>query len=178
MVLRRCQLPGAFDTLSFGDGRVLAVASPVARTARSLKPRSGSSQRAFPGPPRRHRCRGAQGHPVSSRNWMSNSRRANDVYVIVPPIRLPGRSRSSATRAARQAGHHRGGGNIGLYVARAMEAREKVVRSKVIEANRNRAVEISEDLERTVVLHGNALPRNFCARRRCRRRILGGCHQR
>ncbi|MFY0614851.1 MAG: Trk system potassium transporter TrkA, partial [Hyphomicrobiaceae bacterium] len=50
-----------------------------------------------------------------------------------------------------------GGGNIGLFVARAIEEREHNVRVKMIENRRDRAIQIAESLQRTVVLHGDAL---------------------
>ncbi|MCB1499186.1 MAG: Trk system potassium transporter TrkA, partial [Bauldia sp.] len=49
-----------------------------------------------------------------------------------------------------------GGGNIGLYVARSLEARTRA-KVKIIETSRDRAVEIADQLRRTVVLHGNSL---------------------
>jgi trk system potassium uptake protein len=50
-----------------------------------------------------------------------------------------------------------GGGNIGLYVARTLEARQSSTRVKIIEHTRERAVAIADQLRRTVVLHGSAL---------------------
>ena len=50
-----------------------------------------------------------------------------------------------------------GGGNIGLYVARTLEARRKSARIKIVEQSRARAIDIAERLRRTVVLHGSAL---------------------
>src|SRR5690606_28459698 len=50
-----------------------------------------------------------------------------------------------------------GGGNIGLYVARAMESKGGRTKVKLIENNRDRAVAIADQLRRTVVLHGSAL---------------------
>ncbi len=50
-----------------------------------------------------------------------------------------------------------GGGNVGLAVAEALEARHERVRAKVIELNRNVAEHAADSLERTVVLHGNAM---------------------
>ena len=46
-----------------------------------------------------------------------------------------------------------GGGNIGLYLARELERTNQV---KVIERDRRRARTISEQLDRTIVLHGDA----------------------
>ena len=50
-----------------------------------------------------------------------------------------------------------GGGNVGLTVAEALEAREGRVRAKVIERNRACAERAAEALERTIVLHGDGL---------------------
>jgi trk system potassium uptake protein TrkA len=50
-----------------------------------------------------------------------------------------------------------GGGNVGLYVAKQIEERQPNLRVKVIEASRARAVEIADQLGRTVVLNGTAL---------------------
>lgn len=50
-----------------------------------------------------------------------------------------------------------GGGHIGLYVARAIEKRQRRVRLKIIEADRSRALYIADQLERTPVLNGSAL---------------------
>jgi trk system potassium uptake protein TrkA len=50
-----------------------------------------------------------------------------------------------------------GGGNVGLGVAQALEARTERVRAKVIEKNRSIAEKAADVLERTIVLHGDAL---------------------
>lgn len=50
-----------------------------------------------------------------------------------------------------------GGGNIGLYVARSLEARGPRAKVKIIEASRERAIGIADQLRRTVVLHGSSL---------------------
>jgi trk system potassium uptake protein TrkA len=50
-----------------------------------------------------------------------------------------------------------GGGNIGLYVAKALEARQSRTKVKIIEDTRERAIAIADKLRRTVVLHGSAL---------------------
>ena len=50
-----------------------------------------------------------------------------------------------------------GGGNIGLYVARSLEARGSRAKIKIIEASRERAISIADQLRRTVVLHGSSL---------------------
>lgn len=50
-----------------------------------------------------------------------------------------------------------GGGNVGLAVARALEARTERVRVKVIEKNRDIAESAADLLDRTIVLHGDGL---------------------
>ncbi len=50
-----------------------------------------------------------------------------------------------------------GGGNVGLAVANALEARTDRVRTKVIEKKRKTAELAAEALERTIVLHGDGL---------------------
>jgi len=50
-----------------------------------------------------------------------------------------------------------GGGNVGLAVAKALEARTKRVRVKVIEKDRQVAERAADTLERTIVLYGDGL---------------------
>ncbi|AWB48533.1 Trk system potassium transporter TrkA [Gemmobacter aquarius] len=50
-----------------------------------------------------------------------------------------------------------GGGNVGLGVARALEARTDRVRAKVIEKNRAVAERAADALERTIVLNGDGM---------------------
>ncbi|NJM82633.1 MAG: Trk system potassium transporter TrkA [Tabrizicola sp.] len=50
-----------------------------------------------------------------------------------------------------------GGGNVGLGVARALEARTDRVRAKIIEKNRQTAERAADALERTIVLHGDGM---------------------
>lgn len=50
-----------------------------------------------------------------------------------------------------------GGGNVGLAVAKELEARQGRIRAKVIEKDRGKAEIAAEALERTIVLHGDGL---------------------
>lgn len=50
-----------------------------------------------------------------------------------------------------------GGGNVGLSVSRALEARTERVRAKVIEKNREIAETAADALDRTIVLNGDGL---------------------
>lgn len=50
-----------------------------------------------------------------------------------------------------------GGGNVGLAVARALEARTDRIRAKIIEKDRSRAEYAADNLTRTIVLHGDGM---------------------
>ena len=50
-----------------------------------------------------------------------------------------------------------GGGNVGLIVAKSLEEGDRRVHAKVIEADRECAERIADQLERTIVLHGDGL---------------------
>lgn len=50
-----------------------------------------------------------------------------------------------------------GGGNVGLGVARALEARNDKIRAKIVEKNRAIAEKAADALERTIVLNGDGL---------------------
>ena len=50
-----------------------------------------------------------------------------------------------------------GGGNVGLRIAKTLEASETRIRAKIIETNRSRAELAAGSLERTIVLYGDGL---------------------
>ena len=50
-----------------------------------------------------------------------------------------------------------GGGNIGMFLARELEANHDWVRAKIIEQNKERAEAIAGDLEKTIVIHGSVI---------------------
>ena len=50
-----------------------------------------------------------------------------------------------------------GGGNVGLAVAKALEGRAERLRARVIEKNRACAEHAADELERTIVLHGDGM---------------------
>ena len=52
-----------------------------------------------------------------------------------------------------------GGGNVGLLVAKALDAKGRGIRAKVIERDRRIAERAADALERTIVLNGDALDR-------------------
>lgn len=56
-----------------------------------------------------------------------------------------------------------GAGNVGLAVARALEARTDRIRAKIIEKNRATAEIAADSLERTIVLHGDGMDSDILA---------------
>lgn len=56
-----------------------------------------------------------------------------------------------------------GAGNVGLAVARALEARTDRIRAKIIEKNRATAEIAADSLERTIVLHGDGMDSDLLA---------------
>ena len=157
MVLRRLALPGAFDVMSFAEGQIAIVGvtceeecpvvdTPLAqltelfpdlrsvvvgivRDNRIFVPRSGDQMLV-----------GDEVYFVAARDEVERT------------LSIFGHEEKQASRVIIA-----GGGNIGLFVARELEARGSRARAKIIEASRSRAIAIADDLSRTVVLHGSAL---------------------
>jgi len=157
VVLRRLALPGAFETASFFDGGVLAIGVNCGPDCPIVDTPIRQLAELFPDLPATivGIVRNSELIPVTSDARLETG---DDAYVIVPTdqvartLKIFGHEESQARRIIIA-----GGGNIGLFVARAIEEREHNVRVKVIENRRERAVQIAEALQRTVVLHGDAL---------------------
>ncbi|BAF89080.1 MULTISPECIES: Trk system potassium transporter TrkA [Azorhizobium] len=161
MVLRRLSLPGAVDTVSFGDGSVVIAgvlcgeACPVVDT-----PLTQLTQ-LFPDLPATIVAINRNGKVMATRS--SDQIQTGDIAYFVAPADQVGRTLSIF-------GHDEipakriiigGGGNIGLYVAQELEKRNAAARIKVVESNRERAQAIAEGLSRSVVLHGDSLAREI-----------------
>ncbi len=157
MVLRRLELPGAFESLSFGDGKVQAIGIACDEDCPVVDTPIRQLSELFPDLPAVIVAVVRNG-TLFVPHQDEELKTGDDVYVIVRAdqvvrtLKIFGHEESLARKVVIA-----GGGNIGFYVARALETRATAVRAKVIEANRARAIEISEALSRTVVLHGSAL---------------------
>lgn len=157
MVLKRIAMPGATDVVSFGDGKISMVAiecleeCPIVDTPlKQLTELFPNLNATVVGVSRG----GKLFVPRSSDRLL-----AGDLaYVIAArdhvrrTLGLFGHDEQEATRIVIA-----GGGNIGLYVARTIEARKGRTRVKIIEAGRERAANAAAELDRTVVLRGSAL---------------------
>jgi len=157
VVLRRLALPGAFETASFSDGNILAIGVNCGPDCPIVDTPIRQLAELFPDLPASivGIVRDGELVPATSEARLEIG---DDAYVIVPAdqvartLKIFGNEESQARRIIIA-----GGGNIGLFVARAIEEREHNVRVKIIESRRERAVGIAETLQRTVVLHGDAL---------------------
>lgn len=161
MVLRRLAIPGAFDTVTFAEGAVVgmgitcdedcpivdtplmqltelfpdlkAVVVGVAREGRLFVPRSADALLV-----------GDQVYAIADREHVTRV------------LNLFGHQEKMASRVVIA-----GGGNIGFYVARALETRNVRTTLKIVEASRDRAIAIADELRRTVVLNGSALDQDI-----------------
>jgi trk/ktr system potassium uptake protein len=157
MVLRRLRLPGAVDTVQFADGEVIVLGiechedCPVVDTPLSqLTELFPDLQAVVVGVLR-------DGRLFVPRS--ADSMLVGDlVYVVAHKDQV---RRTLGIFGHNEQEAHRvviaGGGNIGLFVASMLESRVAKARVKIIEATRERAVAIADQLKRTVVLNGNAL---------------------
>lgn len=157
MVLRRISLPGATDVVRFADSKILLVAIECLEDCPVVNTPLAQLSELFP-----DLTSTVVGVVRGERLFVPHSAdqlvTGDLAYVVTGKdqvrrtLGLFGHEEQEATRMVIA-----GGGNIGLYVARALEQRQSRTRVKIIEATRERAVAIADELRRTVVLHGSAL---------------------
>lgn len=157
MVLRRIALPGASDVVRFADGKVATVAIECLEECPVINTPLAQLSELFPDLPSTVVGVSRNGRlfvPHSSDQLL-----AGDLAYVVTTkdqvrrtLGLFGHDELEASRIVIA-----GGGNIGLYVARALEQRQIRTKVKLIENTRERAIAIADQLRKTVVLHGSAL---------------------
>ncbi len=156
-VLRRLNVPGAFETRGFADERVQMIGVHLEDDCPVVNTPLSQLSELFPdlnitvvGISRE----GKMFVPDKSDQMMVG----DDVYFVCAQERV--------TRALDVFGHTErearrvvliGGGNIGLYVAQQLETTNSGIRVKIIEADKERAEVAADELQRTVVLHGDGL---------------------
>ena len=157
MVLRRLSLPGAFDTVSFADGAVTSIGLTCDSDCPVIDTPLRQLSELFPDLPAVVVAVQRQGQLIVPHSD-DHIAEGDDVYLVSPTDQV---ARTLSIFGQTEVPTRRivivGGGHIGLYVARELERRNSAIRVKVIEASRARAVEVADHLQRTVVLHGNAL---------------------
>jgi trk system potassium uptake protein TrkA len=155
--LRRLAAPAAFDTQAFfgGGAQLMGISldenCPVLNTSLRELSELFSTLRAIVVGVRRE---GALFSPSADDQLYAG----DDVYIfahsndLTRTLEIFGKTNRKQERVVIL-----GGGNVGLGVAQALEARTDRVRAKVIEKNRLIAEKAADALERTIVLHGDAL---------------------
>ena len=157
MVLRRIAMPGATDIVRFADEKVTLLAIECQEECPVINTPLSQLTELFPDLPTT-----VVGVNRGDRLFIPHSHDqlvAGDMAYVVTErgqvrrtLGLFGHEETEATRIVIA-----GGGNIGLYAAKALEARQARTKVKIIEKNRNRAIEVADQLHRTVVLAGSAL---------------------
>lgn len=157
MLLRRIALPGAMDVLNFCDDQVVALAVECLEDCPVLNTPLQQLSDLFP----------------DLDTTVVAVVRGKEIFVahsntelLVGDIAYLMTSRDQVRRALGLFGHEEqeanriiiaGGGNIGLYVARAIERRRHRAKLKIIELDKERASAISDQLDHTLILNGSAL---------------------
>jgi trk system potassium uptake protein TrkA len=160
-ILRRLDVPGAFETADFAGRRVQLVGIHLDEDCPIVNTQLKQLTELF---------------PDLSALVVGISRHENifvpkptdqmlvgdDIYLIVEG--------SHVERALDIFGHEErearrvvilGGGNIGLYLAKQLEASGAKINLKIIELDKERAEKIADQLDRTVVLHGDGLDQDL-----------------
>lgn len=157
MVLRRLAAPGASDFVRFANGEVVVIGIDAEENCPVVDTPLAQLTELFPDLKAVVVGIFREGRlfvPRSSDAMLVGDR----VYVVCESSQV---RRTLGIFGHEEPEAHRvviaGGGNIGLYVARSLEARGSRAKIKIIEASRDRAVSIADQLRRTVVLHGSSL---------------------
>lgn len=157
VVLRRIALPGASDVVQFADDQVTMMAIECREDCPVINTPLSQLSELFP-----------DLNATVVGVWRNESlfipRSADQlvaddlVYVVC--------NRDQVRRTLSLFGHEEtearriviaGAGNIGAYVAGQIEQSGSRTNVKIVEANRERAVAVADNLRKTIVLHGSAL---------------------
>ncbi len=157
MVLRRIALPGATDVVRFADGKIIMVAIECQEECPVINTPLSQLSDLFPDLPST-----VVGVARNDNLFIPHSTDqliAGDLAYVVTTedqvkrtLGLFGHEEPEAIRIVIA-----GGGNIGLFVANAIEKAQARTKVKIIENDRVRALQIADQLRHTVVLHGSAL---------------------
>jgi trk system potassium uptake protein TrkA len=163
MVLRRLSFPGAVDIVRFADGKVIVLGVPLRedcpvvdtplRQLSDLFPDLGATVVGI-----------RRGDKVTVPTVTDQMRVGDIAYVVVKVdqvrrmMKIFGHQDPEASRIVIA-----GGGNIGLYVATKIEEKNPNARVTVVEASRERSVDISDELKRSTILNGSALDHDILA---------------
>ncbi|MAY61118.1 MAG: Trk system potassium transporter TrkA [Rhizobiales bacterium] len=157
VVLRRIALPGATDAVRFADDAIVMVAIECLEDCPVVNTPLDQLSELFPD--LNATVVGVWRHEKLFVPHSTDQLETGDLAYVVC-------QRDAVRRTLGLFGHEEqeaariviaGGGNIGFYVAHAIEERQSRTRLKIIENNRTRAVSIADSLKRTVVINGSSL---------------------
>jgi len=156
-ILRRLQVPGAFDAVSFADDKVQFLGIHIDDDCPLIDTPLAQLTELFPGLAIRVLGIRRGEHtivPTAADQMLVG----DDVYIVTDKehrercLSAFGHEESAARRLLII-----GGGNVGLFIASELEQQNSNINIKIIEASAERAEEIASSLEKTIVLHGDAL---------------------
>jgi trk system potassium uptake protein TrkA len=160
MVLRRLALPGAVETVNFLNDQVTVIGIQCDEECPVVDAPLRQLTELFPDLKAVVVGINRQGRVFIPRS--DDTVRVGDLAYVVAQadqvertLSLFGHDEVPAQRVVLC-----GAGNIGLYVAKAMEARSLRARLKIIETSRERALAAADQLTRAIVLNGSALDRD------------------
>ena len=156
-VLRRIALPGAIDVVSFADDKVVMTAIECLENCPVVDRPLVQLTEMFPD--LSTTTVGIWRHDNFIVPNSSDQLEVGDVAYVVSSydqvnrtLALFGHEEQEAQRIVIA-----GGGNIGEYVAKKIEESQSRTRVKIIEYNRDRALKIADNLDKTVVLNGSSI---------------------
>jgi len=160
-VTRRLQVPGAIDMIPFAEDRIRVIAVRIDEGCPIIDTPLRQLTELFPD--LHIRIMGIiRDDKVFVPGGDDVMQLGDEVYFAVETAHL--------TRAMAAFGHEEkearrivivGGGNVGLFLAQALEEDHPTVSPKMIEISKERAQAVAEQLDRTVVLHGDALDKDL-----------------
>jgi len=162
-ILRRIDVPGAFDTLDFADGMVQVVGARIEEATPLVNVPLSQVTELFPDLTAIVGAISRGGKLFVPRD-SDHLEAGDDIYFIAGKrdvqrtLDLVGAAQNAGRRAIIV-----GGGNIGLHVARELERNHPGVKVKLIEQDKARAEAAADELSRTVVLHGDGLDQELLA---------------
>lgn len=160
-VLRRLEVPGAFDSFGFAEGRVQLVGARIGEACAVANQPLNQLTELFPDL-NAITVGISRGGKLFVPRGTDTMMPGDDVYLIADAAHV---TRTLDILGHAEPGARRilivGGGNIGLYVARNLEKKGGGLKIRIIESNRARAETIADELSRTVVLHGDGLDQDL-----------------
>ncbi|MBA8902663.1 MULTISPECIES: Trk system potassium transporter TrkA [unclassified Phyllobacterium] len=157
MVLRRIALPGVSDVVRFADENIVVMAIECLEDCPVINTPLIQLSDLFPDLP-------STVMAIIRNDKLFIPRSVDQLFA--GDIAYVATTKAQVRRTLALFGHEEpeatriviaGGGNVGLYVAQTIEAKQPKTKVKLIEPNLTRANAIADGLRRSMVLHGSAL---------------------